>query len=186
MSKSKKAFTIIEVVLVLAVSGLLFIMVFIAFPALKNGQKRIQREDDLSRIAGLAITYRADHGNLSPFRSPDAALDFVEKYLDDGCVGHGKISGNKVSFSSCGAHFSDPDGSPYGFEIFGELEGDLGEVIEIDSDSFSGNMESHLMRVYEKAACGGGEFRVRVSENMSDFAIIYVEPTGVSFCYDNQ
>ena len=33
-SQTKKAFTIIEVVLVLAIAGLIFLMVFIALPAL--------------------------------------------------------------------------------------------------------------------------------------------------------
>ena len=42
-SKSKKGFTIIEVVLVLAIAGLIFLMVFIALPALQRTQRNTQR-----------------------------------------------------------------------------------------------------------------------------------------------
>ena len=37
--KNKKGFTIIEVVLVLAVAGLIFLMVFLALPALQRAQR---------------------------------------------------------------------------------------------------------------------------------------------------
>ena len=36
---NKKGFTIIEVVLVLAIAGLIFLMVFVALPALQRGQR---------------------------------------------------------------------------------------------------------------------------------------------------
>ena len=37
--QNKKGFTIIEVVLVLAIAGLIFLMVFVALPALQRGQR---------------------------------------------------------------------------------------------------------------------------------------------------
>ena len=45
--KNKKGFTIIEVVLVLAVAGLIFLMVFLALPALQRAQRDAQRKQDL-------------------------------------------------------------------------------------------------------------------------------------------
>ena len=52
----EKGFTIIEVVLVLAIAGLIFLMVFIARPALQRGQRDTQRRDDVrcgSRYSAL-------------------------------------------------------------------------------------------------------------------------------------
>ena len=46
--KPKSAFTIIEVVLVLAIAGLIFLMVFIALPALQRGQRDTQRKRQVS------------------------------------------------------------------------------------------------------------------------------------------
>ena len=41
-SENKKGFTIIEVVLVLAIAGLIFLMVFLALPALQRSQRDSQ------------------------------------------------------------------------------------------------------------------------------------------------
>lgn len=43
-----KGFTIIEVVLVLAIAGLIFLMVFIALPALQRNQRDTQRKNDMA------------------------------------------------------------------------------------------------------------------------------------------
>jgi len=50
-AKNKQGFTIIEVVLVLAIAGLIFLMVFIALPALQRGQRDTERRQDLARAA---------------------------------------------------------------------------------------------------------------------------------------
>ena len=44
MNKDKNGFTIIEVVLVLAIAGLIFLMVFIALPALQRSQRDTQKK----------------------------------------------------------------------------------------------------------------------------------------------
>ena len=49
MLKAKnQGFTIIEVVLVLAIAGLIFLMVFVALPALQRNQRDAQRKNDMS------------------------------------------------------------------------------------------------------------------------------------------
>lgn len=51
MKKTKlKGFTIIEVVLVLAIAGLIFLMVFIALPALQRSQRNTRRREDMARL----------------------------------------------------------------------------------------------------------------------------------------
>ena len=47
-SSQTKGFTIIEVVLVLAIAGLIFLMVFIALPALQRNQRDAQRKNDMA------------------------------------------------------------------------------------------------------------------------------------------
>ena len=56
-TKSKKGFTIIEVVLVLAIAGLIFLMVFIALPALQRSQRNTQRRDDYSMLVTAVNSY---------------------------------------------------------------------------------------------------------------------------------
>lgn len=52
MKKHKlyEGFTIIEVVLVLAIAGLIFLMVFLALPALQRSQRDTQRKNDIGRL----------------------------------------------------------------------------------------------------------------------------------------
>ena len=64
-SSQKPAFTIIEVVLVLAIAGLIFLMVFIALPALQRNQRDTQRKNDMSRLKTTIDSYKSNNrGNL--------------------------------------------------------------------------------------------------------------------------
>ena len=62
-SQNKKGFTIIEVVLVLAIAGLIFLMVFIALPALQRNQRDTQRKNDLNRELTAVRNYQANNKN---------------------------------------------------------------------------------------------------------------------------
>lgn len=60
-----KGFTIIEVVLVLAIAGLIFLMVFVALPALQSGQRDTARKNDASTVLSAVNTYVS--GNRGAF-----------------------------------------------------------------------------------------------------------------------
>jgi prepilin-type N-terminal cleavage/methylation domain-containing protein len=62
---NNKGFTIIEVVLVLAIAGLIFLMVFIALPALQAGQRDTARKSDVSNVSSAVTTFSsANRGRL--------------------------------------------------------------------------------------------------------------------------
>ncbi len=63
-SSHKPAFTIIEVVLVLAIAGLIFLMVFIALPALQRSQRDAQRKRDVDRALAAVQRYRTNNRSL--------------------------------------------------------------------------------------------------------------------------
>lgn len=70
----EKGFTIIEVVLVLAIAGLIFLMVFIALPALQRNQRDTARKNDVSVVAAAVSSYTSNNrgafpttGNLSSY-----------------------------------------------------------------------------------------------------------------------
>ena len=64
LSTTKKGFTIIEVVLVLAIAGLIFLMVFVALPALQRSQRDTQRRDDYAMLQSLLISKYAENGSV--------------------------------------------------------------------------------------------------------------------------
>lgn len=74
---NKKGFTIIEVVLVLAIAALIFLMIFIAFPALSRGQANTARKNDASAIAAAINTYRTNHNGTMPLTYGD-----ISPYVD--------------------------------------------------------------------------------------------------------
>jgi prepilin-type N-terminal cleavage/methylation domain-containing protein len=64
--KKEKGFTIIEVVLVLAIAGLIFMVVFLAVPGLQRGQRDTQRKQDLGRLVSTITSMQGnDKGNIS-------------------------------------------------------------------------------------------------------------------------
>ena len=68
--KSKDGFTIIEVVLVLAIAGLIFLMVFIAWPALQRSQRDTQRRNDYSALSTAISNYIVNNnGNLESIKN---------------------------------------------------------------------------------------------------------------------
>jgi prepilin-type N-terminal cleavage/methylation domain-containing protein len=92
----EKGFTIIEVVLVLAIAGLIFLMVFIALPALQRNQRDTQRKNDITRAQTAVNNYQTNNRNVLP--TFDTA--FITKYL--------KVGGDT---------FSDPNGTDYSFKL---------------------------------------------------------------------
>lgn len=50
----QKGFTIIEVLIVLAIAGLILLIVFLAVPALQRNARNTSRRDDISRVLGAA------------------------------------------------------------------------------------------------------------------------------------
>jgi prepilin-type N-terminal cleavage/methylation domain-containing protein len=95
---NEKGFTIIEVVLVLAIAALIFLMVFIALPALQRSQRDTQRKNDMSRVLTAIQNYQSNNRNALPDDSTLTTGDFTNKYL--------KVGGDS---------FTDPNGTDYVF-----------------------------------------------------------------------
>ena len=62
---TKKGFTIIEVVLVLAIAGLIFLMVFLALPALQRSQRDTQRKQDVAMVVTALHNWKANNKGRS-------------------------------------------------------------------------------------------------------------------------
>jgi len=66
VKQTAKGFTIIEVVLVLAIAGLIFLMVFIALPALQSGQRDSARKNDASIISTSVTNFASQNKSTLP------------------------------------------------------------------------------------------------------------------------
>lgn len=88
-----EGFTIIEVVLVLAIAALIMLMVFIALPALQRNQRDTARKNDISRLQSAI--------NNSKGRNRGDLPDFNAAFVNELKVG--------------GDEFADPVGGEYEF-----------------------------------------------------------------------
>jgi prepilin-type N-terminal cleavage/methylation domain-containing protein len=97
----QKGFTIIEVVLVLAIAALIFLMVFIALPALQRNQRDTQRKNDVGRAATALTNYSSNNRGAIPSNWGS----FNDEYMKNGTAGG--TDGTD--------EFADPTGGPYVF-----------------------------------------------------------------------
>lgn len=90
--KQQKGFTIIEVILVLAIAALIFLMVFIALPALQRGQRDTARKQDVGDVASAVTNYTGN--NQGNFPTSGTAI-----------MSYAKVSSNttKISVGTKGA-----------------------------------------------------------------------------------
>ena len=120
-NNSKPGFTIIEVVLVLAIAGLIFMMVFIAYPALRRSQRDTQRQRDVSRLMTAIQNYMSSHKGKAPVSIYDGRT-YVMGHTK-AVYGETKPADTSwhyfydnyllVNPDGTGDAFEDPDGSPY-------------------------------------------------------------------------
>ena len=180
-ANERGGFTIIEVVLVLAIAGLIFLMVFIALPTLQRSQRDTQRRNDLARISTQISQYQTNNngrlpaaGKLDPQKDSTAlptcstssgstsssAACFVRNYM------------NSVNASE--NEFIDPDGWAYGLTIEILTNGTQGTANDFD----------HMVYIYEHAKCNGEV--ADYSSNARDYAIMYKLEGSGTYCQDNQ
>lgn len=122
----KNGFTIIEVVLVLAIAGLIFLMVFIALPALQRSQRDSARRTEVGAVASAITSYMSNNRNNIP-----TAANIVQ-YITGESTGANQVpeleSGIKVYVISLSG--DNPDLAP----AVNETRGDAGDQLTVYAD----------------------------------------------------
>ena len=184
MKTNKKGFTIIEVVLVLAIAGLIFLMVFIALPALQRSQRNTQREDDIARFLTAVNDYQTNNSGQTPFTAGDGETagtvnsNFVKRYIEEN-IGTVSTSEDANQKSTCAQgktcpQFTDPDGEMYKF------------VVKDNSKALTfGTSVNHVVYVVVNAGCGTTEGTFEKGTGDRQIAMFYIEEGGAIVCNDN-
>ena len=116
----QRGFTIIEVALVLAIAGLIFLVVFLALPALQNSQKDTARKQDVARVVSALQAYEADHQGSLPDPSWDPGY-FSDGSSSSGFSGYlGTLSQTKIV-----------DVAGVGWTLFNPQKNELWSFIEV-------------------------------------------------------
>ena len=203
---TKAGFTIIEVVLVLAIAGLIFMMVFLALPALQRAQRDTQRSDDIARLQAAINSYQANNRGRLPEGNGIVAVS-----QDTGAVNTDKSTAkNWASFytryllvgkGTASDTFEDPSGGPYSLFITecGSAVGagancpDSLQVANKDFDSqasgtgYSGATADasfkNVITIVRDATCNGED--IVKSTGARKIAIAYKKEGGGSVCLAN-
>ena len=67
--KSNAGFTIIEVMIVLAIAGLILLIVFLAVPALQRNSRNTQRKNDISAILSGISEFESNNSGVLPTKA---------------------------------------------------------------------------------------------------------------------
>lgn len=196
----KTGFTIIEVVLVLAIAGLIFLMVFVALPSLQRSQRDTQRRNDASRLATALKNYQTNnYGNLpqghgatcySGSQENDANASKITPNAPPNFGNSGGSADSKFicsfiarylnSSTSSTNEFLDPIGVAYGLEM-----GNAGSTTPETIRGINYNNHKFYVKYYTK--CSNDESTiVEITNNKTDYTITYRLEGSGTLCLDNQ
>ena len=201
--QQKTGFTIIEVVLVLAIAGLIFLMVFVALPALQRSQRDTQRRNDMSRVDTSLVQYQTN--NMSKGGGNDSALPSGPNYYNattGASSGVGTAAKDFImDYMNSGTDttkntFEDPSGVLYNMYISENLDTITGEPslnavgdAKLKAGSKTGaytidtDFNKYIIYVIPGAKCNGEEV---VKDTKRHFAVMYRLEGAGTYCIDDQ
>lgn len=193
-TNSRKGFTIIEVVLVLAIAGLIFMAVFIALPALQRSQRDNRRKQDVGRVLQALQQYQSNNNGRVPTEltattapSGDSSSTSTTTEGDSS----NKVTSDKIKklqylhdnyLTVNGEEFADPKGKSY------ILVGENGEN-EVSkhslADDFKTRYEAGPAIVINFEAKCDGEALKALTGQTRQYAVRYKGESGNIICLNN-
>ena len=186
--KKRNAFTIIEVVLVLAIAGLIFLMVFIALPALQRSQRNTRRRQDAARIASAITDYYSNTGKM-PFgpvaNTWNVYFDYslITKYIDSEVSIPAdpvatQYSANDFEAASCPEgksceQFKDPNGNVYRISL------------AISHQGTAPGYKANTIFLRYAAKCDSDGKTILLKGQNAQFTVIMPLEGGSYYCADN-
>ena len=182
--KKKTGFTIIEVVLVLAVAGLIFLITFSALPALQVSSRDTQRRESLTTLVSKVKEYQQNNRGALPSEGTAVNGDKVEK-SDYTIANAGATSWAGFYRDYLGKSFRDPLGYMYNLSIVacGAKKADqactANKVSELANGLFKDR--NYEIVIVTSATCSGDK-AVRTSSSRKIAALYKLEGAGV-YCH---
>lgn len=192
-------FTIIEVVLVLAIAGLIFLMVFIALPALQRSQRDTQRRSNMGRLETAVTDYQANNNGRLPAdgavvaaEENTGAIKFTGATSVYGSTSNSAVKLVREYLNGINADenkFTDPSGHAYGITICTFGGGSTTNTCNATYLSNAGvvskqSFDDHMALVVKHAKCGDDNVAV-YSPNARDYAIMLKLEGSGTYCQAN-
>lgn len=165
MSKQElkqRGFTIIEVVLVLAIAALIFLMVFIALPALQRNQRDAARKDVLGKITSAVTTYQSNNRGLQPVKGTD-----LQGYVDGTDAGSTKSDDGNYTASAS------------------DTLVDNNYIVTVKNGITGvGNADTNVVQIITGAKCNTGGNAAVAGSTRNAAVIVKMENGSAFFCED--
>ncbi len=177
IKKTNRGFTIIEIMIVLAIAGLIMVIVFIAVPQLQRNQRDNARQSIANRIKAELETYAGNNQGLYPFSTTACGTsdtgkicDFVTRYISGKVVNKDPSTGNDVMTGA-----SATTGQPQAYTA--------AIAANIPSGLVAGNFE-----IIYGAKCSGESVVASgtAAVNTRTYAVVYgLDRSTTVYCVDN-
>ena len=183
--REKKGFTIIEVVLVLAIAGMIFLMVFIALPQMRRNQRDAERKDDMMLFAEALKKFQTNNRGALPTTPTGGGNIKVESRPTDSERKDSSVVSSDTSWAAfyydyLDPGFADPENDNYALQIDYCDAGGRGEACSEDN-SKALDYTDYTIHVVLQATCT--EDYTVLSNNPRDFALLYRTENSGMYCY---
>lgn len=171
--RNEKGFTIVEVVLVLAIAGLIFLIVFLALPALQRSRRDTQRKADVSRVMAQLESYAGNNdGSYPTATGGNTATEFGDAAADTNAFIASYVLTQGSTLNNPGS------GSLYTI-LFGTANADAATDFAGTGPTAGDEL------VYAVGAVCSGEF-MTASSGTREIAVVIELEDGNSYCQDNR
>ena len=176
--QEKDGFTIIEVALVLAIAGLIFLMVFIALPQMRRSQRDSERKDEIMTFVETLKKYQTNNRGALPEGLVEGLKRSDPRDADD------QTSWLAFYNDYLEEKFTDPSsGENYLLTVRQCATDSAVKRGDMCSDYEAPEFLDYTMYIYKQGTCQ--EDYPVLSANPRDFVVIYrTESSGV-FCYNS-
>ncbi|MGH7157767.1 MAG: type II secretion system protein [Candidatus Saccharimonadales bacterium] len=146
-NRKEKGFTIIEVLIVLAIAGLILLVVFLAVPALQRNARNTQRSNDIAGLLGGMSEYvNNNSGSLPNTQGAGSGTTYT--------IGAGTTGDNDVEVT------------------MGFFGGDEVTILDVGA-GVAGNDNEDQARIVLGAACGGTSGTDAVAGSSRGYVALY-------------
>ena len=203
----KKGFTLVETALVLGIAGLIFLMMFVALPALNRQARDTERREDVTKVVEELKKYQDNNRGALPMKNPakpdgSGKWESVRYSSVDAEVDFNNDDWDTFYKEYLGGDFFDPDGTRYWLLVgYCEASQDIrcshfGEGTYGTTGKGPGSISSPILNstrfpngysisVVMGAKCSGDSSTGAVgSSNPRKFAVLYKLEGGGVYCAD--
>lgn len=180
-----KGFTIIEVSLVLAIAGLIFLMIFIALPALQRQQRDTARKEDITALISAIKKYQTNNRGALPGGGDNASQVTATRESGSGDA-QNTWKGFLRDYLADG--FEDPSsGESYVLTVENCDGGATGQICKSASAVTTASFPNDFrMYVFKQAKCSGDETTGALqTSNPRKVAVLYKLEGGGMYCEDS-